>query len=442
MVGWLVLKYATSPDPAKAAPLSQHEDKYVRLAFGRYAKEQFRKAGEQIVAYHYKYERRFHCDCGPKDGRPPQLFLVEGRFIRREPDDAGTPHKDECDFFKDAVEQNNVISSYQYKKPSRILNLLPNFKDDTDYAPIAAGTDRSSQNEDRSKLAKIMMHLLHQGGLDIMPQDGILKNDDPREHYRQDDALKEAARGLMITSSRKLIDYMALSLNGYYRLIKNLQSEIHMKERAQGVLIEVFERIEDNVLYPQKGEAIPVAGKLSVFGEHISLHRGPYLVIGLLGQPDKYSDKIEMIKAYAHPCAYWTRFMLVDSKLERRTLEILIKLRDRLKDEFHVTMTIEKPLHDVGPTLNNEPREVCIPDFILRARGEEVKHRMIVIETMGYNDPEYRERKQRMRPYFEHIYDSRYAVPVIEHDSHIVGLDKTQIDHKFMGDVINTILNK
>ena len=65
---------------------------------------------------------------------------------------------------------------------------------------------------------------------------------------------------------------------------------------------------------------------------------------------------------------------------------------------------------------NKNAREVCIPDFILRPQGHGIRHQLVVVETMGTDDPPYRERKRRMRPLFEQIGNGPYPVPVIEHD--------------------------
>ena len=108
--------------------------------------------------------------------------------------------------------------------------------------------------------------------------------------------------------------------------------------------------------------------------------------------------------------------MLVDSQLERDTLELLIKCRDSLSKKYGLTYIIEKPLFDVGADESETPREICKPDFILRVQGDGVKHPVIVIETMGSDSQRYRERKLRMHKLFERIENSPQPIPVIEHD--------------------------
>jgi hypothetical protein len=215
-----------------------------------------------------------------------------------------------------------------------------------------------------------------------------------------------------------LKQWLATCLPGYYRLRERLNRRIEGWKRPYGLFIDTFDRIEDRVLYPTRVDLKPlhVTGSLTVFGEGEILRRPPYLVIGLVTRPEREAQSVDLLRAYAHPCVAWDRFTLVDSQLERETLALLISCRERLRKSHGVSFGIEKPLYDRGPPETDNGRKVCIPDFILRPKGENIRHPLIVIETMGYDDADYRERKLGMRPLFEQNGGGPHPVPVIEHD--------------------------
>jgi hypothetical protein len=117
-------------------------------------------------------------------------------------------------------------------------------------------------------------------------------------------------------------------------------------------------------------------------------------------------------------------------QLSGRTLSLLVTCRDKLASRG-IRLTIEKPLFDKGPPETDNAREVCIPDFLLRARGPKFENRIVVVETMGYDDAKYRERKIRMRSLFEQIGPGPHPVPVIEHDRISPNKTKSAIDAEF-----------
>ena len=185
-----------------------------------------------------------------------------------------------------------------------------------------------------------------------------------------------------------------------------------------------------------------MTGKLTIFGEGENHNRPPYLVIGLLSLPDQNAKSVELLNAYAHPCVAWNRLTLVDSQNERDTLALLIKCRDWLATNHHVTFTIEKPLFDKGPKETDDPREVCIPDFILRPKGSGVINPLIVVETMGYDTVDYRTRKARMRSLFERVGPGPFPVPVVEHDRFLPNVSGRFADSLFLRKILKAILGE
>jgi len=96
--------------------------------------------------------------------------------------------------------------------------------------------------------------------------------------------------------------------------------------------------------------------------------------------------------------------MPVDSNLERHTFQVLTQLRSWLSQKKGIGLAVVKPLFDMSANTGlDEPdsdvdtsRESCIPDFLVEAnRVPKGGRSLLVIESMGYADPQYRERKQR-----------------------------------------------
>lgn len=150
--------------------------------------------------------------------------------------------------------------------------------------------------------------------------------------------------------------------------------------------------------------------------------------------------------------------MPVDSNLERQTLALLLTLQDWLGKRRKVRVTIDKPVFDLGwssapepvavagaalssteaflaradevhrasqatlrdlgikhrPGGDEEARDPCLPDFILWAEADHrIQHRVIVVETMGFADNAYRDRKHRTHELMSRILGK---APVVEHD--------------------------
>jgi len=119
------------------------------------------------------------------------------------------------------------------------------------------------------------------------------------------------------------------------------------------------------------------------------------------------------LEAYAHPCWPATDLRLLDSSYERRCLDILVRFQDWMVAEG-CQATLTKPLHDRSSYyLGRDAGDAVIkPDFegaIHAANGSFL--RSFAVEVMGYNHPEYRAAKVRMKAaitgkrvfYLEHL---------------------------------------
>lgn len=134
--------------------------------------------------------------------------------------------------------------------------------------------------------------------------------------------------------------------------------------------------------------------------------------------------------------------MLVDSQLERQTLDLLIECRNWLSKNHGISVTIEKPMFDLGSVKTDDAREVCRPDFVLRCHRRNGTHVIVIVETMGFNDPVYRERKHRMRVLFEQIKGGIPPHAVIEYDIFNRNMSPKAVDLQFRDNVCSVIIEK
>lgn len=114
--------------------------------------------------------------------------------------------------------------------------------------------------------------------------------------------------------------------------------------------------------------------------------------------------------------------MPVDSNLERHTFQILVQLRTWLFHKKGIGLSVVKPLFDmsaragVSEAESDILHEPCIPDFLLEAdRVPKGGKSLLVIETMGYADALYRDRKQLTHTKMRLVTGQS---PVVEHDFH------------------------
>lgn len=133
----------------------------------------------------------------------------------------------------------------------------------------------------------------------------------------------------------------------------------------------------------QKLLTVPVYGEMKVFGGVASAARFPMVVIALI---KKTANGAILDSAYAHPVLDDTRWMLVDSDLERKTYADLADICFWLKQEKGLGIEIEKPLY--AWQHSNER-----PDFVLTLTSRAQKRQQLVVETMGFEDPQYEARK-------------------------------------------------
>ena len=120
---------------------------------------------------------------------------------------------------------------------------------------------------------------------------------------------------------------------------------------------------------------------------------GPFWAMAHLGESLLQPGRYVLRQAYLHPVFSQSLLVPVDSDAERQTLELLLTVQKTLYGEG-IAIAITKPLHD----LMTEAGEPYRPDFVLYPyrRGALMQPgHCLVVETMGFADADYRDRKAR-----------------------------------------------
>lgn len=413
-----MLSVAPKGGIARAVAVTLDEDRLLRAAFSRYGGDaQDRAAAAAVVARIQQLGAGhwFLCDCRPGAERPAVLVPVAQTHIRRHEDAPRWPaHSEACDFYREPQEQRLVTASYASPSTDKPMRLaLPLGR--AAAKPPDGRIEGVSRHVARPGLARLLIQLVTDAGLQAIGPGWR-----PPSLVDQVKAIWTAARPIEIDSGVRLPEFLCTSPGRLGELMAKIAASPpgrFTRNRPHGVLVVRLSSVRNGVLQPVSGEPIAVRGRPAVFGEQVGAERAaraPYLAACVVGQAEEGSP-VEVLSAYVHPCAGDAHLMLVDSDMERRSLAQLRSLQDWLGGKKDVRVSIEKPLYDLlrDDTPGAPPRPPCIPDFL--ARVVKPGGAVVVAETMGFADAEYRSRKQRMHPLMA---AAAGAVDVVPHDFH------------------------
>lgn len=438
--GGTVLTVCRKYNHRRADPLEKGEYEKLVAAFGKFGGSQAaRREAAPIIA---KYQamgsgRWFACDCRPDLERPPVLLLREQTHVQRHTTGGWPEHAETCTFFRNPSEQHEVVGSFRRRLRRNGYRLLPAFRpDDGNAPPRPQAPKKASTSRRRSRLAALLMDVVDAAGLQTVAANGIRPTiSDQFRHIR------DAARRFGLDTGVRVDEFLCTHPDGLERLKTAIANSTQRwtRNRPHGVFIVRVKTVGLGHLMSVEGTRFDIRSKIAVFGEYDGDRRplipgaddarSPYLAIISVGQAVA-DGPIELVDAYVHPCVDDRDLMLIDSDLERQTLDEFRDLRSWLGRRKNIEITVEKPLFDigaqpegdenengeyvVGDDTETRPRDVCIPDFIVRAApvlpgGAGV----IVVETMGFSGREYRDRKERIHPMMSTALDN---APVILHD--------------------------
>jgi hypothetical protein len=362
------------------------------------------------------------CDCRPASEKPAALVPVEERFLRRHVTDNWPQHAPSCEFYREPAEQVEISASYR-PLPKPQVRLLRSFE--TSAAAPLERRETSMPANRRPQLARLLVRLLAEGGLQRVDAGGFTPPPVP-------DQLKSiwtVARTTSIDRGVLMANVFCMSLAKLPVLMEQIATappERYRYTRPHGLLMIRLREVQAGKLIALNGEELPVVGRLAVFGERPEDEpgpaedaRAPYIALCIVARPTPI-DAVQIVSAYVHPCASMQRVMLVDSDYERQTLDILLQFQRQMARRHQVAVIIEKPMESIGPATDDTGTALppLIPDFVVTARYRDCSERRVLVETMGYADEGYRQRKLRLHPEMKHSAD---AGAVIEHDFHLPG---------------------
>ncbi|AGN88250.1 hypothetical protein [Enterobacter sp. R4-368] len=263
--------------------------------------------------------------------------------------------------------------------------------------PVAPADDRTRRTR-RSRIARLLLSLIEDAGLNRMttlhplPVRGVTESVN---------ALRTVTENIEFIRDRRLSDIVrfspAMSVHGMEKLMQELERpDTHWPAGRTRMFFQIF--MSDHVTRDEvsfrwtdgERQFRPERG-VSINGEAQDGARPPYWVI--LAFRRGMDGTVICSEGYAHALFRRGCPVPVDSGLERTTLESLSEVAGWLaKKPDAPTLSLEKPLFDIEVTLNGE-KGFVLPDFIVTATKPGGKQHTVVVETMGYTDDDYCERK-------------------------------------------------
>lgn len=441
-----------------AIPLTAEEERLLRRAFGRFADPALRPAAANVVR-RWQVDGPGHwilCDClGPliDRGFPPALVPVAEAHLRRHVHGAWPAHAPDCDFFRDAEEQTGVTSSYLRADHERPV--IRGFGGEDRPAQVTTGI---SHAEERPPLARLLMRLMTDAGLTkIQPSRTLI---DVPAQYRM---LRDAARKTVLAGKVRVGSWLETfppNIDEFCRRIEGAPERSFPASRPHGLLVCVANSVSEGAIWFSNHTTLPVLGRIAVFGEregHGRFQTGeerrpPYLIAGLVARPAPEAPAA-LLRVYAHPVLSGRCMLLVDSDYERRTVRRLLSVQTWLLKARNILMTIEKPQFDIrssqrsadtiapsgageGDTVAGPP---LIPDFVVRARKANGATATVIVETMGYDDHRYVERKEQLHPLMRAALGD---APLVVHQCHRGTGDPDEVDRELGRQVLRAIFDQ
>ncbi|MBK0018849.1 MULTISPECIES: hypothetical protein [Kosakonia] len=263
--------------------------------------------------------------------------------------------------------------------------------------PVTSAGDRTRRTR-RSRIARLLLSLIEDAGLNRLatlhplPVTGVMESIN---------ALRAVTENIEFTRDRRLSEIVrfspAISENGKEKLMQELERpDIHWPAGKTRMFFQIFmsdQVTRDEVSFCWPGGELPFRPErgVSINGEAQDGARPPYWVI--LAFRRGMDGRVICSEGYAHALFHRGCPVPVDSGLERTTIESLAEVAGWVaKKPDAPVLSLEKPLFDLEVTLNGE-KGFVLPDFIVTASKPGGKHHTVVIETMGYTDDDYCERK-------------------------------------------------
>ncbi len=375
--------------------------------------------GDMIAARHLlaeAHQKNYWIACGCQvDGDKPLVVVAyrqdrDTYYLRRMESQGRRPHAEGCPFTT-RKETRLAGSQGTNKHPVDHCATEAPLPDDADlYTLNAQGEHISAEPNEpsmgasmdhspsRPHLARIMFHILERAGVNsIGPERAAALKERAklsgtvRDQYH---AIRQAAEKMRLCDGIALSECLWLhpdeitKARAFHKL-RSLSGRWPANILPQGYLLTVVEDVADGHIQYRGGTKIRVTGEIRKFAPDNSVARAPYWVIALVAQAGR-KGYFEVMRAYAHPVFNASLLIPVDSDYERETLKILLSMQAWSMTNG-MSPWIAKPLHNLTPPGSTS---ACRPDFIIGRK--DAPGRVVIVETMGFDDEAYRVRKARI----------------------------------------------
>jgi len=367
-----------------------------------------RTRGTDIVRKVQQRNCWFRCGCLDGTEPAPILVPVVESHIRRSPHHPD--HADACPFEMGDVGSMAHARSLREPEAGEMFRLEGAIRPgDAAAAGARTGSRGVCKAYDRDKLSQLLFKLLSDAQVHRVGRG-------PRGPGEQWEAVYRAARGIPLGDGLRLSKVLHTDPGQLEILLGCLGSRQcwPRMSRPHGVLVFVAARIEGDVIVAASGARLAVEGPVAVFGPGWgNVRTGPFIVAVLVASPDGRTPPLPM-KAFAQPCWSGEDILPLDSGRERETLDILVRFQAWMAEQGYA-VGITKPLYDRAKYYfgDKDPDQVVKPDFegTVHAVAGHRFLRSFVAETMGFDTPEYRARKVRLKQiltgkpgcYLEHV---------------------------------------
>lgn len=314
------------------------------------------------------------------------------------------PHALNCPMYRESNYDAEATTTGTRKSAgSRRLNYNDFLPRDESGAHISA-PGLAANNLDRTRrkrlprLARLLLTLIEDSGLNRLNSLGPLPE---RRASESIELLRQLTTRINFFRDRVLAEIInfkpAMGERGHEQLMQQLENpKLQWPTSRTRIYYQIFmsEHVSrDEVKFKWSGGEIahrPERG-VSINGESQEGIRPPYWVI--LAFRRGKDGQVICSEGYAHAMYSRKCPIPVDSNLERNSLTSISTVAGWLKKtNEYPRMSLVKPLFDIEVEVDGE-KGFVLPDFIVSVQNEDQRTHSVVVETMGYTDDEYCERK-------------------------------------------------
>lgn len=395
-----------APRGALVCWLSEEEETAVKNCFGwdKPTNQYERRLADSVLLKMRQLDAWLQCSCIANDS--PALNSAKLRQESQKLFLAGFnhPHDVACPMFRRFKEDEGATSSGTRKTAgSRRISYLDFLPPDESTAtvrtpgrPVIASNDRTRRKR-LPRIARLLLTLIDDAGLNRLSTLCPLPSQNVKKSI---EALAAIADQQEFISGRQLSDIVrfqpGLSDNGKEKLMQSLEQDAHWPASRARLFFQIFvsdQVSRDEVVFKWANGKMRFAPQrgVSINGESQDGVRPPYWII--LAFRRGTDGSVICSEGYAHALFRRECPIPVDSDLERQTLVGISAVAQWLsKKPGTPILTLEKPLFDTEVEVDGV-KGFVLPDFIVVAKTPDEKRHTVIIETMGYTDDEYCERK-------------------------------------------------